>query len=108
MRARGREEAARACGVEQLDRLHRHDDQRERLLAEVEAGRVGLAPLIVEVLGAGALGQCGEQLAVAVERGHVVARARQLQRDAAGAGADVEDRPVGLAASARHSGRSAS
>ena len=45
----------------------------------------------------GALGEHGEQLAVAVERGDVVPVAGEPQRDAARAGADVEHRAARLA-----------
>ena len=48
----------------------------------------------VQALGAGAPLELGQQRGVDVERDDVVAAAREVERDAAGAGADVEDRPV--------------
>ena len=45
----------------------------------------------------GALGERGQQLGVDVERGDAVAGASELERDPAGAGADVEHRIAVLA-----------
>jgi hypothetical protein len=94
---RGGQEAGALLGAQELDRLHRHDDQGEALLAEVEARGVGLGDRDVELLRDRAVVQRREQVAVAVERDHGVAGARQVQRDAPGARPDVEDRAARLA-----------
>ena len=64
--------------------------------AELELARVGDAPSRAARPSA-RRASSAEQLGVAVERGHAVAGARELERDAAGAGADVEDRVAVLA-----------
>ena len=89
---RGGEEAA-ALG-QQLDRLHRHGDEREDPVAGVEAGGVGDERAHRQAVGA--LGQRGQQVGVDVERRDLVAGAGEVERHAPGAGADVEHRAAGL------------
>ena len=109
-RAPRRREERRPCGGarQQLDRLHRHGDEPEARLAGVEARGVGDDRVDAQAGGLRPRAQDREQPGVAVERGDVVARGRQAQRDAPGAGADVEH-PAADArrASSAHSGRSA-
>ena len=108
MAARGREEG-RAVG-EQLDDLHR---RRGRARSASVRGRSPPRPPArwrpAAPPPAARAGQLGEQLAVAVERGDREAGARQVERDPARAGADLEHGPRHAAASAssRQSGRSA-
>ncbi len=75
--------------AEQLDRLHRHDAQREVAPLERERARVGAHAS--RRLPRGALAQRREQLGVEVERGHAVPAAGEVERHAPGARADVED-----------------
>ena len=89
--------------AEYLHELHRSDHERERR-AQVEAAGVGRHGGHVR----GALGEDGEQVRVAVERHHLVAVGREVDRHPPGARAEVEDRPARAAASSRQSGRSAS
>jgi hypothetical protein len=93
----GRQEARAGLRRQELDRLHRHRDQPEAPLAEVEARGVSLHRLDVEPLGSGALGQRRQQQRLGVERGDGVAGVGEPERDAAAAGTDLEDRPRGLA-----------
>ena len=60
--------------------------------AELEAGGVGLLGADRDAGRLGAGGELGQQLAVEVERGDVVAVAGEVERHAPGAGADVEHR----------------
>ena len=89
--AQKRRAARRAA--EQLDRLHRHDAQREPAV-EDERPRVGDDRRDVEPVGARA--QLREQLAIDVERRDLMTGARELERDSPGAGADVQDRSAML------------
>ena len=79
---------------QQLDRLHRHGDEREDALAGVEGRGVGDDGAHRQAVGA--LGQRGQQVRVDVERRDLVAGAGEVERHAPGAGADVEHRAAGL------------
>ena len=88
--------AAHEVGVasaEQLNRLHRSHDEPEAP-AEVEVPGVGKDGLHREAVGAVAQG--GKQGGIGVERDDLVSAAGEVERDAPGAGADVEHRPAGL------------
>src|SRR4051812_3069352 len=88
----GAAQERRAAGgaAEELDRLHRHEDQREAPAAEVELARVGRDRLDRQPDRPRA--QRGEQRRRAVERDDRVPARREVQGDTAGAGADVEHR----------------
>jgi hypothetical protein len=73
-----------------MDRLHRHDCQRDGRL-EGEVARVATAHLDRQVGGAALELRC--ELLVALERDDLMSGERERQRDAAGAGADVQDGP---------------
>ena len=75
--------------AEELQRLHRHEDEGEAAI-DGEVARVGRDGGDCEARGAVAQGF--EQLRAAVERHHLVAAAREVERDAPGARADVEHR----------------
>lgn len=79
--------------AEDLDRLHGDDDEREAP-AEVEVAGVGLDHVHRQV--AGAATQLGEQLAVAVERGHLVPASGEVDRHPARSGAHVQHRSARL------------
>ena len=91
------EERDRASApAEQLDRLHRHDAQREAL-AEVERRERRRRPSwdrsgVHTGVSPERVGELGEQLGISVERRDAVAGAREIQRHATGARADVEHR----------------
>jgi hypothetical protein len=91
---RPQELRAAAGPAEELERLHRDDDEREPPVAEVEGARVGLGGLDGE--RARTVAQGGEQVAVAVERDDLEAAPREVERDPPGAGADVQHRPAVL------------
>ena len=91
LHGRSRRNAARpGRAAEQLDRLHRHDAQREPRGRATNARASATTVAHVEPVGARA--QLREQLAVEVERRDLMTGARQLERHAPGAGADVEHR----------------
>jgi hypothetical protein len=90
-RARAAQEARTPVrSAEELGGLHRHQDQPEAPLAEVEVAGVGHDRLDRQPGRPRA--QRGEQVGRAVERDDAVALAGEMERHAAGAGADVEDR----------------
>jgi hypothetical protein len=89
VRGGGGEEAG-ALG-QQLDGLHGDDDEGEGG-TELEERRVGGHGADVEP--GGARRERRQQLRLAVQRGHGEARAREVERDAPGARADVEHRPA--------------
>ena len=99
----GREVAPRApqerdpavAAAEQLDRLHRHDAQREP--PAPRSNVAGVRAHGVERELTGALGELVQQLVVEVERGDAVAARGEVERDPPGAGADVEHRVAVLA-----------
>ena len=76
------------ASAEQLDRLHRHEAQREVALGQRERARVSADGLETGLLSAFA--QRPEQHVAAVERRDRVSGPRELQRHTAAAGADVE------------------
>jgi hypothetical protein len=91
----GAAEERRAAGApaEQLQRLHRHDDQPEPA-REREPARVGDDGLDLQAHRAPA--QRLQQRRVGVQRDHRGAAGGQVEADAAGPRADVQDRPAGL------------
>ncbi len=78
--------------AQQLDRLHRNDDQWEDAAGEREVTGVGANRLDRQADGAAL--ELRQKLGTVVERHDRMAGASECQRDAAGAGSDVKDRPT--------------
>ena len=87
------ERRAPGAPAEQLQRLHRHEDEREPAV-EGEVARVGDHGL--DGQPGGAVLERPEERRVDVERDDRRAASRQRKGDPAGAGADVEHRTAGL------------
>ena len=107
-RARRRNAIRPAAAAEQLDRLHRHQARARSRAGPARSGarrrRRSRRPARRPARASAASRRASRSSAVTR-----VTRARELQRDAPAAGADVEDRADRLprCASSRHSGRSA-
>lgn len=93
MRAGGAQEAGAPGRAEQLDGLHRREDEPEAPAGQPEGAAVGDDGLHGEPARCGPHLQLGEELGVDVERDDVMALRGEVERDAAGPRADVEDRP---------------
>ena len=87
------ERRAALGSAEEVDRLHGNDDEREAP-AEVEVAGVGLDHVHRQV--AGPATQLREQLAIAVQGRHLVPAPGQVERHAARARPDIQDRPARL------------
>jgi len=74
----------------QLDRLHRHQAEREVRAREAKVARI--APDRADGQSDSALGERGEQHGVALQGGELMAIARELQAHAPRARADLENR----------------
>jgi len=91
MRLRPREEGGASCrAAQQLNGLHRHDAQREVAAAQLEGACVAHERAHGHALGA--LGERAQEDRVALQRGHAMARAREVQCHSSRARADVQDR----------------
>ena len=91
---RAAEERLAACSSEQLQRLHRHDDERE-LATYTELPRVRTHRLDRHPGGAAA--KCGEQAWSKIKRDHLDAPGGKLKRDTSRTGAHVQYRPTATA-----------
>jgi hypothetical protein len=75
--------------------LHRHGDQAEAAVAEVEIAGIGADGLHRQAGIGGALRQRAQQRGVGVQRDDVKPLRGKVQRDPPGPGADVQHRPIG-------------